>query len=239
MPAWLLPALGVAAGALDSFLGQDAAQRANRTNIKLQREQQQWEKMMSDTAIWRRQQDIIRAGGNPALAFTGGQEASTPSVAPARVEPTWKPGGFNLNTAIGAMQAMNIKANTRLINANAEAQETKNLFLWNNEDLRSQILATTRDLKAKDYDLIEQQIKNAVQQFDATALGMEATALANEKARRTMEAVVQAAIQQTRAGKLDLDALENIASMGGIEAQKAQGVVSTALRILKSILMRK
>lgn len=137
------------------------------------------------------------------------------------------------------MQAMNIKANTRLINANAEAQETKNLFLWNNEDLRSQILATTRDLKAKDYDLIEQQIKNAVQQFDATALGMEATALANEKARRTMEAVVQAAIQQTRAGKLDLDALENIASMGGIEAQKAQGVVSTALRILKSILMRK
>lgn len=42
---------------------------------------------MSNTAIQRRADDIQRAGGNRALAFTNGSEASTPSVAPARVEP--------------------------------------------------------------------------------------------------------------------------------------------------------
>lgn len=44
--------------------------------------------MMSNTAVSRRADDIQAAGGNRALAFTNGQEATTPSVAAANVQPT-------------------------------------------------------------------------------------------------------------------------------------------------------
>lgn len=237
--------IGGGLGLLSDLFGMSAQEKANRTNIKLQREQLAWQERMANTAVRRAANDIEAAGGNRALAFTTGREASTPTISPARVEPTFRGNSNAVSSMATALQMQQMQAQTRLTNAEAAATETKNLFLWNNEDLRSQILATTRDLSAKQYDLIEQQVKNAVQQYDATALGMEATAqgiertkLENEKARRTMQAVVDTALQQARAGKIDLEALENIASFHGVEANKTHGVVQTALRLLQSITVR-
>lgn len=79
----ILNALIQGGSAYASYAG---AANANAKNIKLAREQRAWEEQMSNTAVQRRANDIEKAGGNRALAFVTGQDASTPTYTPARVE---------------------------------------------------------------------------------------------------------------------------------------------------------
>lgn len=116
------------AKAVDQYMGQDQAHRANRTNIMLQREQRDWAERMSNTEVTRHVADLRKAGLNPMLGYTG--QASTPNVAPARVEPTYVAGKDSAKPAI--MEAMMMqsmidksKAEARLTNAQASLEEEK------------------------------------------------------------------------------------------------------------------
>lgn len=126
--AWWAAIGDWSAKAVDQYMGQAQAHKANRTNIMLQREQRDWAERMSNTEVQRHVSDLKAAGLNPMLGYTG--QASTPNVAPARVEPTHVSGKDSAQPRI--MEAMMMqsmidksKAEARLTNAQASLEENK------------------------------------------------------------------------------------------------------------------
>jgi len=90
-------------GIVGAGLSYKGAHEANKTNIKLAREQMGFQERMSNTAYQRSMADMEAAGLNPILAFQQGG-ASTPGGAKAEVSNEY-------SGAVGsALQAMQVKA---------------------------------------------------------------------------------------------------------------------------------
>lgn len=224
-------------GLVSDLFGSDSQRDANRTNIKLQREQQSWTERMSNTATQRAANDIEAAGGNRALAFTTGKEASTPVISPARVEPTFKGKSEAIGNMATAAQMQQLQAQTRLTNAQAKRQEMNNNVdaphLEDIATLNHDLKTMAKQRGEKDYELLEQNIKNAVATGKNLELSGISTALGNERFQRMTNAVVQTALNQARAGQLDVQALENLAEVYGIEAGKSKGFVDSIVNAIK------
>lgn len=193
------------------WMNSSAQHKANRTNIQLQREQQKWEQMMSNTAIQRRANDIEQAGGNRALAFVNGSEATTPTVTPARVEaPRY---AFDSAKVIQAMTAQaqidNLKANTAKQSADARAT-----------NIDTDIREAGADYEVK-YGVLskEQMYRRIEKEIDNLDVRRDLTAAQTAKIESTMEQLASILTQQVREGQLNLSALENVAKIGGIEGK--------------------
>lgn len=218
--------LGGLAGLGEALLGSHSQRDANRTNIKLQREQQSWEERMSNTAITRAANDIERAGGNRALAFTSGREASTPSIAPARVEPTFRPSGNIAATAATAMQLKQMQAQTNLTNQQARVSKVE-------ADIREELMGQekgfrhNRFVEAHEWD----DLKTKIQRNTATTTGLQAKLL-----EKNFDNLVRTAKAQADKGELNVKELNSIVETFGLGASEKVDIVTKVMRLIYGIM---
>lgn len=159
-----LAGLGIAADLVGGVLGHSAQSNANKTNIRLAREQREWDKEMSSTAWQRAVQDMKAAGINPMLAVSQGP-ASTPSTSAATVIP--EDAAARGVTSAGskamlALQAKQLESNIKLTDANAykatqegntaavTAKNAKDRQYWEMEKLQEEILEVMSRFKLAD-----------------------------------------------------------------------------------------
>lgn len=207
----------------EALLGAHSASEANRTNIKNAREQRAWEADMSNTAVQRRADDIEKAGGNRALAFTGGQSASTPSVQAPTVEPTFKDTGRVAQGMLLNAQIKNMNANTAAQLADAQKKQVDARVALASEKPRTEY-EVNHHVEAYEWDNLKTKILRNTDTSSAAQARRES---------ETVDAMITMAKQQAQTGKLNLDALENIAKVGGIEAGRMQSVIKMIIDLLK------
>ena len=130
-------ALMTAAAAASGIGGYFGQRSANKTNIRLAREQMAFQERMSNSAYQRAMADMRKAGLNPILAAK--QPASTPGGQTARVESALGAGigAFN-QTSSALAQRANLAANTANTTARTTLDNLKIESLENPSDTKDQ-----------------------------------------------------------------------------------------------------
>lgn len=182
------------------LLGMFGQSSANRTNIRLAREQMAFQERMSNTAYQRAIQDMRKAGLNPILAAKS--PASTPGGATTKVDSALGAGVSSALNAYGQMKnAQNLSAQARLTNAQAAQQEAKNRAKAGSTKDAGQLnpIELMMAQGSKGYEALTEQLKELAGNSakDIEALGKRLDELAEKLGtERTEEIIIQLLMSQ-------------------------------------------
>lgn len=212
--------LGLAGDVVGGLFGSHSASEANSTNIKNQREQRAWEENMSNTAVQRRADDIEKAGGNRALAFTNGVSASTPSISAPTVEPTFRPEwtkGSVAQSQLLAEQLRQMRINNLKTAQDAALTQQEARIRKVEADAKERYGA---DMADWDYQRSELSVTEAKERINKLLTENASTAAQTEKMRGLTDKLIRMAEAQAREKEINLEALENWAKVGGVQGEK-------------------
>lgn len=211
-------------GAFNYFQQEDAQDFAQEQGVQTRAfnaeqaaAQRDWEKMMSDTAIVRRTQDLRNAGINPLLAWSGGG-ASTPTataaqsgIASAGIAPIPMMHSMSQAAANASQVAVN-DASAKKLDAEADRTRAEQKEI----EARTPTYAVTMDKMRQDITESTQRIQKIIQETETSA------ASAANIAQQTTN--LKAALPQIEAtiNQLKAVAAKNWAETGLTQAQHAE-----------------
>lgn len=217
MPGPALAAgIGAAADIIGGLFGMSAQKKANKANIKLQREQQAWEERMSNTSWQRGTQDMLKAGINPMLAVSQGG-ASTPNVSAATVQPEDAMGRAVSSAGSKAAQMLtleNLAQQTRKTSEEADSLNIRNTIdAWDlpyaeqiSANRRAQIPAQNEQIKRQTESLIADA--NLTKAQEKQLRDMLPELLARAKAEKSLAEL------QIPSAKAEADLWKNLGEQG-------------------------
>lgn len=186
-----------AASAYGAYMNSQAQSDANRSNVKMAREQMAFQEKMSSTAHQRQVSDLRAAGLNPMLSVNAG--ASAPTGASTTVQST-RPGDALSEGMSSAMEVKRIKQADRAQDTQIKATEssiglndaTKEKMVEEKAVLQSVNRKNTFEVKnnQKIFDINEPilRAKAIAEQANAKASTFEAEARIRESAARIQDA---------------------------------------------------
>lgn len=221
--------LGGGLDLLGGLFGASSADKANRTNIKMAREQRAWEEEMSNNAVSRRAHDIEMAGGNRALAFTGGQSASTPSVSAPTVEPTFRPewtkGTVGTAALLGA-QLDQIKAVTQKTSAETKKVNVESQIM---EEITGPSSAADLVSKTQKNALFNQEMRKAIADADIS----EASAQLLKDKAPLITRMLRAQGGIARLEEMSAQQVQALLGVKGADATSIANIIRTAIQAMK------
>lgn len=203
--SWYQAAAQIGSG----LLSRSGQSEANKTNIKLQKEQLAWQERMSNTAHQRQVADLQAAGLNPMLSVSG-TGASTPNVAPARVENVEEDAAKYYSAAAASAAALKkTEAETKLIDEQAES--IRSMRDPKVENVRSGTARNIAEQSLAEQRLVTERLQGPKVEADTKAAVAQAGVSDSLRVKTLMQVnEIVAHIDQLRASTRVLNAEEKV-----------------------------
>lgn len=206
----LAPAIAAGVAGVASFIG---GERANRANVRLSRENREWQERMSNTAYQRAVEDMRLAGINPALAYMQGG-ASSPGGSVATVDDAVGP------AVSSAMHGSRLSQELKIMRQQHENMMDEGQRIRDSA-MESRMRSTLLSKQTRLLDLDEQAKARML-----AAGGPEASV-------RLTEAQIRAALASGRLSELQIPGMENVARIEGHAGGQAGAIAKYLLNMIR------